>query len=201
MKKERTAFILNILAFIAGMTGMTLRLIRGADDFFIYYTQLSNVVSALSSAIYTIVYIKKEKPGIKLTMLRYLAACMMFFTFIVVMCIFVPFGGNVETLVILPHGLCQHIIAPVLSVVSFAFFEQKPQKRSSLLLPTGVTLIYACIMYALNFMLLVEGPYPFFEVYSYSAPRLIVWFIELVLIDAAIGIALTPRNWIRKKKE
>ena len=200
-KKERLALIFNILALTAGLVGMIIRLGRDLPGFFTYYTQLSNIVSILSSAIYIIVYLKWHRNYEPIVLLRYLAACMMMFTFIVVVCIFVPFGGNVESLIIKPHGMCQHIIAPVFCVVSFAFFEQKPEKRRALLLPVTVTMVYAAVMYLLNYMGAVTGPYPFFEVHNYDPPRLIVWFIELVLIDTAIGAVLTLKIWKKRKSE
>nr|MCR4779715.1 hypothetical protein [Ruminiclostridium sp.] len=53
MKKRDIALILNIAAFVLGCTGVVFRVVRSTADFFLYYTQLSNVAAIISSAMYT----------------------------------------------------------------------------------------------------------------------------------------------------
>ena len=95
MKKQNIALILNIIAFVCGSVGIVFRLMRGVGDFFLYYTQISNVVAVISSAMY-IAFRNTENAKLRtfLTCSRYLAACMLTMTFMVVVCIFLPFSAG-----------------------------------------------------------------------------------------------------------
>ena len=165
MKKSSIALILNIAAAVLGIVGIGFRLARSAEDFFLYYTQLSNVAAAIGSVLY--IFLRgsgNERVRVFVRSVRYLSSCMLTMTFIVVMCIFIPFGGSVEVLLGRVNGFLHHAVCPVISVVSYVFFEQGVVRRRSVALPLTVTAVYAFIMYTLNFLRLAPAPYPFFDV-------------------------------------
>ncbi|MBP5604115.1 MAG: hypothetical protein J6X60_01030 [Ruminiclostridium sp.] len=195
--RKNIALILNIAAFICGSVGIVFRLVRSFDDFFLYYTQLSNVAGVISSAIY-IAFRSAESAKIRrfTVCARYLSSCMLMMTFIVVMCIFIPFGTPRTTLRLMGsvNGVLHHAVCPIISVVSYIFFEDGVRSRRSMLIPIISTAIYAAVVYALNFMRLADAPYPFFEVYDHPAHELVLWFFGLMALVSAIAAAVRFAN-------
>lgn len=204
MKKQNIALILNIAAFVCGSVGIVFRLVRSFDDFFLYYTQISNVIAVISSAIYIAF---RNTGNVKLrtfvTCTRYLAACMLTMTFIVVVCIFIPWsaGTAIPRLFGSVNGVMHHAVCPVLSVGSYIFFEDGVKKRKAMLIPFIATAIYSFTIYALNILRLAGAPYPFFEVYDHPVWQLILWFFALMALIAGIAAAVRFANIKAGKKQ
>lgn len=204
MKKQNIALILNIAAFVCGSVGIVFRLVRSFDDFFLYYTQISNVIAVISSAMYIAF---RNTCNVKLrtfvTCTRYLAACMLTMTFIVVVCIFIPWsaGTAIPRLFGSVNGVMHHAVCPVLSVGSYIFFEDGVKKRKAMLIPFIATAIYSFTIYALNILRLAGAPYPFFEVYDHPVWQLVLWFFALMALIAGIAAAVRFANIKAGKKQ
>ena len=192
-KRQNIALILNIAAFVLGCVGIVFRLSRSLSDFFLYYTQISNVVAVISSAIF-ITFRRAENVKLRAftTCTRYLGACMLTMTFLVVVCIFVPFGTPETTRRLLGsvNGILHHIVCPVISVGSYIFFEDGVKTRKAVLIPFIATAIYAFTVYAL----LAGAPYPFFAVYEHPVWELTLWFFGLMALVAGIAVAVRAAN-------
>ena len=132
-----------------------------------------------------------------------LGACMLTMTFLVVVCIFVPFGTEVTTRRLLGsvNGILHHIVCPLVSVISYIFFEDGVKTRRALLIPFTATAIYAFTVYTLNFLRLAEAPYPFFEVYDHPVPELIAWFVGLMAMITCIAAAVRLGNLAKDRKK
>ncbi|MBP5605580.1 MAG: hypothetical protein J6X60_08560, partial [Ruminiclostridium sp.] len=122
----------------------------------------------------------------------YLSSCMLTMTFIVVMCIFIPFGTPKTTgrLMGSVNGVLHHAVCPIISVVSYIIFEDGVRSGKAVLIPIISTAIYAAVVYALNFLRVAPAPYPFFEVYDHPAHELVLWFFGLMALTAAIAAAI-----------
>jgi len=196
-KRQNIALILNIAALLCGTVGIVFRLMRGVGDFFLYYTQISNVVAVISSAMYIAF---RGTANVKLRTLvicsRYLAACMLTMTFTVVMCIFIPFSAGAATPRLLGsvNGVMHHAVCPVISVISYIFFESGVRKHKAMLIPFIATAIYSFTIYALNILRLAGAPYPFFEVYDHPVWQLVLWFFALMALVAGIAAAVRFAN-------
>ncbi len=206
MNKPKIALILNIAAFVLGSVGIIFRLVRSLSDFFLYYTQLSNVAAVISSAMYIAFRnTKNEKLRAAVRGTRYLAACGLTMTFIVVVCIFLPFGGEPAAVRLLGsvNGVLHHLVCPVISVVSYVVFEEGVHLRRAFWLPFGATAVYAFTIYILNYLRLAKAPYPFFEVYDHPFWELVLWFFGLMGLVAGIAavIMLTNRKLGNNGKE
>ena len=195
MNKSNIALILNIAAAALGIVGIGFRLARSAEDFFLYYTQLSNVCAASVSLLY--IFLRgsgNERVRKAVRALRYLSSCMLTMTFIVVMCIFIPLGGSVPTLLGSVNGFLHHAVCPVISVTSYVFFEEGVRTRKALLIPFTATAVYAFVIYTLNFLRLAPAPYPFFDVYNNSISGLVIWFFSLMVLVIAISAVIYALN-------
>ena len=195
---KKTALILNAAAFVCGTIGIIVRVARNIPDFFLYYTQLSNVAAVIGSALF-IAFRSTGNARLRTFVrgARYLSACGLTMTFLVVMCIFIPFGDTpamISRLLGHVNGFMHHLVCPVISVISYVWFEEGVKTRKAILIPFIATAIYAFTVYALNFLRLAPAPYPFFEVYDHPVPELIAWFFGLMLLVAAIGTVIRLAN-------
>ncbi len=144
---------------------------------FVFYTQLSNFLTLLSSTAYLIA-------GGDAAWFRYLSVCMMVMTALVTAFILVPMGGDPKQLLWGGNGLYHHVLCPVITTVSYLFFEPRVG-LAWMWLPVAVTLVYGLIMLWLNWKRAVDGPYPFFRVHNQSAGATVIWTAALV---GAIGV-------------
>ncbi len=147
---------------------------------FAYYTQLSNISTALSALL--VILFGETAVTVPV---RYLSSCMLAMTFFVTTCVLIPMGGDPRLLLLSGNGLYHHLIIPVLSVASYLLFEAHVTRVRTILLPTALTLLYGLVMLRLNAQGLFDGPYPFFRVKSQSAAATVLWMSALT---AAIGL-------------
>ena len=179
-------FILLLLE-IRGFALIAKAGVREPKYLLIYYTQLSNMVSALSALLLVIF----GQPA-WVTALRYLATCMMVMTSLVTACVLVPMLGNAKNLLLTGHGLYVHLLCPVLCAVSYIVFEEHVG-RGLFRLPVAVTFICGMTMLYLNWKGRVDGPYPFFRVRKQTPVMTTIWMAVLItvisLISVLVGIA------------
>ena len=198
MNKPKIALILNIIAFVLGCVGIIVRVVRDIPDFWLYYTQLSNVVAVISSAMFIAFRSSRnEKLRAVVRGVRYLSASALTMTFIVVMCIFIPFGDTpvmVSRLLGHVNGFLHHLVCPVISVTSYVFFERGVRSWKGLLIPFAGTAVYAFTVYTLNFLRLAPAPYPFFEVYEHPVWELVAWFFGLMALITGIAVVIKIAN-------
>lgn len=145
----------------------------------VFYTQLSNLITALSALL---LLIFGELPWI--TVLRYLSTCMLVMTFFVTTCVLIPMGGDPKKLLWSGNGLYHHVLCPVISTLSYILFE----KHSGMIwLPVGLTLVYGLVMLWLNGTGKADGPYRFFRVHQQSAAKTVLWMVVLMIAMTAIS--------------
>ena len=96
----------NILIIILEILGLRVSIGDRKWKIFAYYTQISNLITIVSS----IVYVFTGGPA----WLRYTSACMLTMTFAVTLFILVPFGGGFRRLMLSGNGLYHHTLCPVL---------------------------------------------------------------------------------------
>ena len=146
---------------------------------FAFYTQLSNIVTAIS-AVFVLVF--GETPFTIL--LRYLSSCMLLMTFFVTSCILVPMGGDPKLLLFSGNGLYHHLIIPIVSIGSYLLIEGHIQSPTAILFPTALTFLYGMIMLWVNYKDIFDGPYPFFRVKNQSVAATVLW---MSVLTGAIG--------------
>ncbi len=167
---------------------------------FIYYTQWSNYLLFLITAVHLIYLLRERKMGKKMPAwvdrCRYYATCLTTVTFLVTVCILIPWYGHPEFFLLETNGLFQHLLCPILAIASLPLLR-KVRKKDCLvaLIPT---VVYGIVMYTLNYLRVVDGPYPFLKVHDQPWYMSVVWF--LVLLGLAYGVAVLLRKLCGKKK-
>lgn len=184
------------LAIVAGeIAGLVLSIEKhGFWKQFRYYTQWSNYLLLIATAIHLICLLRerregKQMPGI-VEKCRYYATCLTTVTFLVTVCVLIPWYGHPEFFLLQTNGLFQHLLCPILAIASLPFLSRMEKKDSLIaLIPT---LLYGIVMYTLNYLRIADGPYPFLKVHDQPWYMSILWF--LVLLAAAYGIAVALRK-------
>ncbi len=173
--------LLELRAFSISLTR------RGIKKNFVYYTQISNLITLISSLLFVIL----GEPYF-VVVLRYLSECMLVMTFIVTVFYLVPVSGDAKGLLFSGSGLYHHLIVPVISTLSYMFIE----KRAGIYrawLPVAFTLGYGLVMLYLNYRGRVEGPYPFFIIKRMGAKRTAIWMVCLLVFMSVISLLVGCR--------
>ena len=172
------SIIINIVTIIMGLIGFHIAYQARGWIIFIYYTELSNLMGLISSLLYLI------KVG-HATVFRYTVAVMLFMTFLISLFVLAPAQGGIRKLMFEGHCLYFHTLIPLLTLFSYVFLETH---SSAFLVPVVLTLIYGCIMFYLNYINKVKGPYPFFEVHRLGYKKGVLWFFGLLALISALSL-------------
>ncbi|MCR5503269.1 MAG: hypothetical protein K6F53_09685 [Lachnospiraceae bacterium] len=180
------ARLINLILIILELVAFgKVRKNRSLKEGLIYYTQLSNLMTLVSSFLLVIFGLKYP-----VEVLRFLSVSMLVMTFFVTTCILVPMSGRIRELLFCGSGLFHHLIIPVLSTLSYLFAEDRVSIRW-ILLPVAVTLIYGLTMLYLNAKDRVDGPYPFFRIKKTGVRLTVIYMAGLTLavslLSAAVG--------------
>ena len=164
----------NLLIILLELVGLYQVRDRLNWKIFAFYTQLSNLIAFISSIWF--VCSGRAVPA------RYLSTCMLTMTLCVTVFVLIPMGGKAQKLLFSGNGLYHHTLCPLISLLSYAFFEEHVQGSIWLLFPASVTLVYGLIMLWLNARRIVEGPYPFFKVYRQTPQATFLWMLALTAL-------------------
>ena len=163
------SIVANIAVIILEVISLRMTIIERHWKVFAFYTQLSNIITLISSVAYLCL-------GAAAAPVRYLSTCMMVMTFLVTLCILAPFGGGFRKMMLRGSMLYHHTLCPAISVVSYFFCEPHEDIWP---LPVAVTLAYGIVMMTLNANGLYDGPYPFFRVKNQSRTATVLWTAAL----------------------
>ena len=167
--------IIHIVIALFELRGLVLAFPEGRWKIFVYYTQISNLLSLISSVMLAVF-----GDTAFISCVRYLACCMLVFTFFVCTCVLTPMGGDPKYLFLEGHCFYHHLVCPVLSTLVYIFLERH---AGFAMVPAavGVTLFYGLLMVYLNAVNIVDGPYPFFRVHNQSKLATVLWMAVLFL--------------------
>ena len=216
-KKDIVALAINIILVVIGLIGLIETIIGFGNPALEYYTQLSNYFALISATIYTIYLYKNIKAKtiennnnkeIKdttipkwVSILKYSSTLSLLVTFLVVVFILTPMFGlkSFSWMLLQGTNLYFHTICPILTFISFIFFEKHNIKglRDNIR-AMYFTVIYAILFIILNILRVVKGPYPFLMVYEQPVYMSIIWFI--LIVGGAFGLSMLIM-WIKNKQE
>ncbi len=192
---------LNALLFITEIVGFVYSFIDVGWLVFTYYTELSNMLLLFSAgAVLLSAYFNLRKgcgTNFFTHLTRFIATSSGTLTFLVVIFILIPMYPNPLTLLYERSMLFHHTICPILSIVSFLFFEKEESRNLTYRhIPYGIALtaVYGAIFITLNAVKAFYGPYPFLYVYEQPVWMSIVWFILVFGLSYGISVALYIGN-------
>lgn len=185
------AFVFNLTIFILEIIGLVLSVEKHGLRVFKYYTENSNYFALIVSAIFCISCVNSIKNNAKIPdwvfKLRYISTLCLTITFVIVTLVLVPmFPNSFYYMWFESSSLYQHLLCPVISIISFLLFENSIiLNRKTIFFALIPTILYGVISIILNLLKLMAGPYPFFYVYD------IPWFVCVFSLTAIVlGSAL-----------
>ena len=173
------ALLLNLCVIPISLIGFYQAYQQVGKQIFIYYTEISNLIALVSSILYVI--------GIHVSDLRYTAVCMLSMTALISLLVLSSMDGGIRKNMIEGNTLCHHTLVPLLTLLSYVFFETHSK---AYYYPVLISLIYGLCMYYLNYMKRMEGPYPFFKIYEVGFKMALAWLIVLVLAILLISFGV-----------
>lgn len=165
---------------------------EGGLAIFRYYTVESNVLAALVSLAYLVCFfVGRGQVPRAIARLRYYATCCLTVTFLVVVTVLAPLLHTFWSLLLNGSMLYQHLLCPVLSIVSLTVFERDGRltRRDIFfsLIPTG---LYAAVTLPLNTARVMRGPYPFLLVHEQPVWASVLWVVVIFSLALGIGAGL-----------
>lgn len=172
----------NCIVVILEITGLYISISARHLGVFAYYTQLSNMVTLVSSLLFLL-----AGDGPFVSTVRYLSTCMLTMTFLITLFVLVPMGAGFRKMMLSGNGLYHHTLCPLISVTSYILWEQH---GTVLAVPVVLTFIYGVIMLVLNGMRKYDGPYPFFRVHDQSKAATVLWIAVLTGTITAVSLLI-----------
>ena len=176
---------LNLITLLLECRGFSLSLPGRKWRALIYYTQISNLLAALSCLL--LLVLGPERKFVVL--MRYSAVCMLVMTALVTVGILVPMGADPQRMLWSGNGLYHHVLCPLLATLSYLFAEFHAPPGAALF-PVLLTLVYGVVMTGLNASGRVDGPYPFFRVRSQTPKATVLWILALMALISGICAAV-----------
>lgn len=206
--KNRMPIIFAILMVLSGIAGITLSALSQGAELFVTYTEDSNILNLITSVIYLLLLLGilkcKSENGLRIIkQMRYISTCCVGLTFFVVLLVLAPMSGGIEGFKVMffyDSMFFNHLVTPVLAIISFVFFEKEPiLKKVNSLYALIPTIIYGAIAIVLNIVGVLEGPYPFLRVKSQSVLASILWIIAILLLNYLLARFILYLNQRKSK--
>ena len=208
-----TVFIYNLVLVVLAAIGAGISIHNDGSlaASMIYYTQDSNLLLGVASAIYAgaalrAICRKKYEIPAWVQSLKYIAVSCIAVTFIVVLCIFIPMAipyGMAGWILFDGAKLFQHTLSPLAAIAGFLLLEHHPEiKFSTTFLALIPTAVYAAVLYPLNIARIVDGPYPFLQVHNLGPVWSVIWFFIILAVSclAAFLVWGINRKLARKNR-
>ncbi len=195
------AFLSNLLIFLLEIVGFVFSVKNQGWKMFLYYTVNSNILLFLSSffALLSVYFNVRKGCGTNYLshLFRWVATAASTLTLFVVLFVLMPLHPQPWRLLFCDAMLFQHTLCPVISLISFLFFEKEESRNlryAHLPLTVVFTLLYGVLFAILNALSVVKGPYPFLDVHSQSVLVSVLWFFAIIGLACLLSILLAVGN-------
>ena len=154
------------------------------------YANIGTYIALVASGLMLVMTLmKKELSNVPYwaILLKYVSAVFNGLTFVVAL-VHTPitYGliGYVSNM-LLGINLFRHVLIPLMSAVSFMFFEgdRRLNKKKTMWYPVLCTLVYVAIVVGLVSAKAISAPYVFFNVYLNPVYVSVIWFVCIMLVD------------------
>ncbi|MCR5786840.1 MAG: hypothetical protein K6G28_03995 [Acholeplasmatales bacterium] len=199
-RKNIIGIVLNSLMIIFEIIAAAHFIYNNGFYDFRFYTLCSNALGGVVSLLWLIqILFKVENKKFKdiVKYFSYTAAICLTVTFIIVLIVLVPmaagkigFWSSFKHYVLESPNLFQHLICPILFVVTFMYnyeFTYSKNHKDNLIACIA-TLVYAVIVLILCIARAVEPPYPFYDVYNQPWYMSVFWAIVVLGITYLISM-------------
>ncbi|MCR5350472.1 MAG: hypothetical protein K6E20_05750 [Acholeplasmatales bacterium] len=193
MKKQ---LIANILILIASFTGILIAFIFDGYFNLKYYTNWSNLLALVSSILFIINYLLKDKINYVLKFFKINTALMLTVTLLIVLFVLIPtYDWNVSFFLLKRQASFVHFIVPVLNVLVFIFVEKyNYNKKEKIWMSLSISLIYIILISILILTKTVTPPYNFLDYYHESIIFTIIVIFVIILMLIGFSFLYTSER-------
>ena len=180
--KKRISILINCLIIVLEIVGFIYTYSFNHRIAIEYYTEDSNIFALFVTLLFLIFILFNKTIPSWLKIFKYSMTICLSVTFFVVIFILAPmYKFNYGYLLFHNELLYHHLLCPVLSIITFIFFDDLGKiTLKDCFKGLITTFIYAFILITLNILNIIEGPYPFLMVYKQSIVASIIWFILII---------------------
>ena len=181
-QKQKYSILLNIFIIIFEIIGITIYVMDNNYFDFTYYTHDSNVLALISSSIYLVYILKRKEIPKWLSLLKYATILSLTITFLMVIFVLLPiYNFDYNFIFFKGSMLYFHIICPILTIVSFIFFEKHNiDDKLSFIRSMYLSMAYLIIILILNINDVLKGPYPFLMVKQNPISDSVIWILSIL---------------------
>ena len=173
---KKTVILVNLILVILEIIALIHDIRSFGAGMFKWYTIDCNVLQLVVSGLILYCCVKDREISGPVTVLHFISAVGLTVTFLIAAFVLAPEGG-IRYYFIDNVAPVNHLIAPVLSVVSLLFLEKSEKQNPRIILyPAAATLAYGIICLVLNAIGKLEGPYFFLETRVQPVNVIILWF-------------------------
>lgn len=181
--------VLNVAIVLMEIVGFCMALSTTGKIAIEYYTEQSNILALVASALFLVFVLTKRKFPKWMVWLKYTATLGLVVTFLVTIFILGPmYEFRYDFLLFHGDLLFFHTFCPIVGVITFVLFDGfgKLSMRDTLLSLLW-TVGYAILMIVLNIVGVVSGPYPFLKVTEQSILISLMWITIIFALTFGVS--------------
>ena len=198
LKNKGPVLAVNVILVIFEIAALVHDCAVFGTGLFQWYTIDSNVFQMCVSALVVYYCVKDMELPAPVTFLHFVSAVGLTVTFLIAAFVLAPEGG-IRYYFIENVAPINHLIAPVLSVISLLFLEKtKKQPIHMIIWPAAASLLYGIICLILNVVNLLDGPYFFLQVHEQPADVIVMWFAIIAGLCVGLAFAYYKIKWRRQ---
>lgn len=180
--------ILNFAIILSEISGLLIAYIKFGAENFKYYTFDSNIFILITSVLNVVFLLCNKQGGAFFGYLRYTSVCCITLTFFIVIFVLIPRKLEFKKYLLRGDALFLHTICPILSIVSYVFFEKSsPGNVGFIFLALIPTLIYGAVLIYLTAKKKVTPPYFFLNVSEQPISVSIKWLFIITVINIGLN--------------
>lgn len=200
MNENKPVLVVNLILVIIEIIALIHDIYAFGSRLFEWYTIDSNVLQLIISGLIIYYLMRKTVIPDYVTILHFISAVGLTVTFLIAAFVLAPEGG-IRYYFIENVASINHLIAPVLSVISLLFLEKTKKCNWTIVLyPAAVTLVYGFICLILNAMSILDGPYFFLQIGKQPVSTIVMWFVIIGILCMGLAVFYYKIKW-RKSKQ
>ena len=195
------AAVSNFLLFVEEIIAFVLAIKDTGASIFIRFCGISNLLLLLSAffALLSVYYNVRKGCGTNpySHTFRYVATFVSTITLLVFLILLLPHEKDPKNLLATTYDWLFYVVCPLLSILSFLFFEKEESRNLNylyVLVGVAIIIIYGVVMLALNFAKVYSGPYYFLRVHEQPTYTVTLSLFGITVGSAIVGFLLCLGN-------
>ena len=195
IKENKHVLVVNLILVIIEVIALIHDIYAFGSKLFEWYTIDSNVLQLVISGLIIYYLLGRRAIPDYVTILHFISAVGLTVTFLIAAFVLAPEGG-IRYYFLENVASINHLIAPMLSVISLLLLEKTEKSRWTIVLyPAAATLTYGIICLILNAMNILDGPYFFLQTRKQPVGTIVMWFVIIGILCIGFSVLYYKIKW------